>query len=123
MQKIKFLLIFSFISLTSCSHVDEETPRSLIARIAADTSTHRETIAKELLLGQRNSLAGNIIPVEINTVKPANIDLGWITKDGTIIIYSKSPEVVLVIEPTVNAKTVTWSCIVHPATAKPNVCP
>lgn len=122
MQIVKFrILCLLFIS--GCSHVDEETSRSFVSRVVADTQTERNEIASELLAGHKSiRLAGPLLLKERDSIKPANIDFGWITTTGVVVAQSNSPGVVLILEPSVSDNLVKWTCTVHPPSAKPNVC-
>jgi hypothetical protein len=107
----------------ACSHVDEITPRSYVGLLFGDTKSLRDEIGQELSSGKAVSSAGTL------TLKPrsdglivAPVDLGWVTKGGGIVVHSKKYGVVVIQEPTVLQGGVTWSCVVYPVEAKPNVC-
>lgn len=107
----------------ACSHVDEITPRSYVGLLLGDTKPLRDEIAQALSDGKTISSAGKL------TLKPRGdglivvpIDMGWITTGGAIVVHNKKYGVVLIQEPMVSRSGVTWSCVVYPVEAKPNVC-
>jgi hypothetical protein len=107
----------------ACSHVDEITPRSYVGLLFGDTKPLRDEIAQALSGGKAVPSAGTL------TLKPrgdglmvAPIDLGWVTKGGAIVVHNKKYGVVVIQEPMVSQGGVTWSCVVYPVEAKPNLC-
>lgn len=61
------------------------------------------------LYGDSNTLVGEF-------------DFGWVTTGGAIVIQNTKFAMVVLQEPTLEQGKVTWSCIVHPTEAKPNLC-
>ena len=111
------------VSIAGCDHVDEITPRAYVSLVVSDTLMQREQIAAQLLSGKGVSIAGPLTtrPPKPNAVTMP-VDFGWVTAGGAVVTYSKKFGVMVVQEPAVLNGAVKWSCIVHPAEAKPNVC-
>jgi hypothetical protein len=111
------------VSIAACDHADEITPRSYVSLLVTDTLALRDQIAQQLLSGKAISNAG---PLTLRPFEPElvvmPVDFGWVTAGGAIVTYSKKYGVTVVQEPTVSSGSVRWSCVVHPADAKPNVC-
>ena len=119
-------LAYCAIILVACDNaiVDKETPRSFVTRVTADTKEERDEIASELVKGSSKAvrLAGPLALKERGGIKPATIDFGWVSTTGTLVVYSKSYEVLVVLEPTVSSDVVKWTCVAYPPSARPNVC-
>jgi hypothetical protein len=81
-------------------------------------------IAKSLIENPRKSVpqAGPLKLPPPPGLAPIKFDFGWVTTSGAIVIQSTKFDVVVVQEPSFDQGKVTWSCVVHPTEAKPNVC-
>jgi len=121
---LRFALNLCVCSMVACSHVDEETPRSFVSRVVANTQQERNEIASELLTGGNKTvrLAGPLVLKERDGIKPATIDFGWVSSTGTLVAHSKSHAVIVILEPVISNGAVKWTCIAYPQSAKPNVC-
>lgn len=112
--------------LAACDNtiVDEETPRSFVSRIVADTVPERNEIAAELLANGKKPvhLTGPLVLKERGGIKPAKIEFGWISSTGTFVAYSKTYAVIVILEPTISTGSVKWTCIAYPSDAKSSAC-
>jgi hypothetical protein len=95
------------------------TPRAYVGMVLADTASIRENIAKNLSKGKPASETKRFSALPREKRMIMSIDFGWVTSEGSIIIYNKEHEVVVIQEPTKNGKIVDWSCTIYPESAKP----
>lgn len=110
--------------LSACSHVDEVTPRTYVGLVVGHSAPLKIDIAKSLITfpGKPVPQAG---PLQLPTptgVEAMKYDFGWVTAGGAIVIQNSKFSVVVLQEPTFDKGKVTWSCVVHPSEAKPNLC-
>lgn len=109
--------------IAACDYTDEMTPRSYASLLVADTLAVRQRIAQEVVAGRTDSIAG---PLTLAPSRPdavtIPIDFGWVTREGALVTHSKKYGVTVVQEPVILNGAVKWSCVVHPADARPNVC-
>lgn len=110
--------------IAACSHVDEITPRSYVGLVVGHSAPLKIEIAKSLITspGKPVSQAGPLQLPPPSGLAPMKFDFGWVTTGGAIVIQNTKYAVVVLQEPTLDQGKVTWSCIVHPAEAKPNLC-
>lgn len=116
------LLAPAAIWVGACSQVEEITPRGYVLMLDGGLKQQRKTIAKSLLANQKVPIAGALVWVDDGTGTPSAPDYGWITASGAIIAQSEKYGVLLIEEPAISEGKVTWSCVVHPAEAKPKLC-
>lgn len=110
--------------IAACSSVDEVTPRHYVGLVVAHSVQLKIEISKSLITspGKPIPQAGPLQlppPVGVDAMK---FDFGWVTTGGAIVIQNTKFAVVVLQEPTLDQGKVTWSCIVHPVEAKPNLC-
>jgi hypothetical protein len=111
--------------LLGCNQPSEYTPRHVVGSYLAHTTSLRIEITKSLAISpgkpvpQAGALKLSQIPGGFRTPE---FDFGWVTTGGAIVIQNTKFAVVVLQEPTLDQGKVTWSCIVHPAEAKPNLC-
>lgn len=108
--------------VVACSHVDEVTPRGYVLMLDGGLQQQRMAIAKALLGERKIPIAGPLVWANDGTRTPSAPDYGWISATGVIIVQSDKYGVLLIEEPTISDGKVTWSCVVHPAEARPNLC-
>lgn len=110
--------------LAACSHVDEVTPRQYVGLVVGHSSQLKIEIAKSLIAnpGKPVPQAGALQLPPPSGLTPMKFDFGWVTAGGVIVIQNVKFAVVVLQEPALDQGKVTWSCIVHPAEAKPNLC-
>ncbi len=119
-----FVLLGIVSTLVACDHLDEITPKKYVSLIVAHTARLKIEMAKSLVTGSGKSIpqAGELKLTPPAGVEPMKFDFGWVTSTGVIIIQSQKYSVVVIQEPTISLSVVTWSCVVHPVEAKPNLC-
>lgn len=110
--------------VAACSHVDEITPRHYVGLVVGHSAPLKAEIAKSLIATSGKSVpqAGPLQLPPPSGLAPVKFDFGWVTTGGAIVIQNTKFAVVVVQEPTLEQGKVTWSCIVHPVEAKPNLC-
>lgn len=111
-------------ALVACSHIDEETPRSFVRLVAADTTELRKEISSTLEQSAGTARIKSrplILPKRVG-LDVAPIDFGWVTEQGAILAYNKKFAVVLLFEPIFSDGKVAWNCVVYPDDAKPQEC-
>jgi hypothetical protein len=108
----------------ACRPVAEITPRKFVGLIVGHTAVVKAEVAKSLIAkpGQSVPQAGVLKISTPAGLAPMKFDFGWVTTSGTIVIQSKDYGVIIVQEPSVQQDTVKWSCVVHSAEAKPELC-
>lgn len=108
----------------ACDHIDEMTPQKYVSLVVGHAAKLKIDIAKSLMAnpGKPVPQAGGLQLQPPPGVSPIQFDFGWVTRNGTIIIQSNKYAVTLVQEPTVTQDGIRWTCVVHPAEAKPNLC-
>ena len=112
-----------FVPVIGCEHKDEITSRAYVSLLVADTLPQRKQIALDLLSGKLISTAGILSPMaSAEGALVMQIDFGWVTAGGAVLLNSKKYGVSVVQEPTVVNGRVRWSCVVHPVEFRPNVC-
>ena len=125
MHAMKSWAIFLLaVFVAACSHVDEVTPRSYVGLVVGHSAPLKIEIAKSLIASPGKSVpqAGPLQLPPPSGLAPMKFDFGWVTKGGAILIQNTKFAVVVLQEPRLDQGKVTWSCIVHPAEAKPNLC-
>jgi hypothetical protein len=110
--------------IVACSHVDEVTPRKYVGLVVGHSAPLKIEISKSLLVspGKPVPQAGQLQLAPPLGLSSMHFDFGWVTSAGVIVIQNTRFDVVVLQEPTLDQGKVTWSCIVHPADAKPNLC-
>lgn len=108
----------------ACAAEEELSPRKYVALMTAQAGYLKIDIGKALIANPKNAVpqAG---PMKLKLpagMGPLPYDFGWVSTDGAIVIYSKRHEVVVVQEPAVTDGKVKWSCVVHPPSARPELC-
>ena len=104
--------------------VDEYTPKNFVSQAVAHIAPLKIEIAKSLITnpGKPVLQAGPLQLPPPSGLASMKFDFGWVTTGGAIVIQNTKFAVVVVQEPRLDQGKVTWSCIVHPAEAKPNLC-
>jgi hypothetical protein len=122
MKKRATLLIAVLVA--ACSHVDEVTPRHYVGLVVGHSAPLKIEIAKSLIAspGKPVPQAGPLQLPPPSGLASMKFDFGWVTTGGAIVIQNTKFAVVVLQEPTLDQGKVTWSCIVHPVEAKPNLC-
>lgn len=117
------ILLLSLVAV-ACSPVDEITPRKYVGLIVGHTASVKNEIAKSLISDPQKPVpqAGALQLPPPPGLAPMKFDFGWITKSGAIVIQSKEYGVIVLQEPALTHGEITWSCVVSPADAKPNLC-
>lgn len=110
--------------IAGCSPVDEITPRQYVGLVVGHSSPLKIEIAKSLIAtpGKPVPQAGPLQLAPPPGLAPMKFDFGWVTTGGAIVIQNNKFAVVVVQEPIFDQGKVTWSCVVHPGNAKPNLC-
>lgn len=110
--------------VASCEIVDEVTPRTFAGLLVAHAAPLKIKIAKSLLAspGKAVPQAGALKLPPPAGVAALDFDFGWVTSGGAIFIQSAKYGVVVFQEPFVMGDAIRWTCVVHPATAKPSLC-
>lgn len=118
------ILLIGALVVSSCSQVDETTPRNYVGLVVGHAAQLKINIAKSLMAnpGKPVPQAGGLQLEPPQGVSPMKFDFGWVTNSGAIIVQSYKYAVTLVQEPTVTQEGIKWTCVVHPAEAKPNLC-
>lgn len=88
------------------------------------TTSLRIEIGKSLVAETRKPVpqAGLLKLPQTPGFSAPEFDFGWVTAGGAIVMENAKLGVLVLQEPTLNQGKVTWSCIVHPVEAKPNLC-
>ena len=117
-------LLFSLSMLFGCSQPSDYTPRHVAAAYLAHTTALRMEIGKSLIAAPGKSVpqAGSLTMPQTPGFKTPDFDFGWVTTGGAIVIQNTRFALVVLQEPTLDHGEVKWSCVVHPAEAKPNLC-
>lgn len=120
----KFALACIGLMLAACGHVDEVTPKKYVSLVVAHTARLKIEIAKSLIAspGKPVPQTGPLQLPPPPGLAPMKFDFGWVTTGGAIVIQNTKFAVIVLQEPTIDQGKVTWTCIVHPAEAKPNLC-
>lgn len=120
----KTAFFLAAVLVAACSHVDEVTPRLYVGLAVGHSAPLKIEIAKSLVAfpGKPVPQAGPLQLPPPSGLAPMKFDFGWVTTGGAIVIQNTKFAVVVVQEPTLEQGKVTWSCIVQPAEAKPNLC-
>jgi hypothetical protein len=95
------------------------TPRAYVGMVLADTVSMRKSIAENLSKGKPASVTKRFSALPGKKGMVMNIDFGWVTPEGSIVVYNKEHEVVVIQEPTKVGKIVNWSCTIYPESARP----
>ncbi len=115
-------VIAMFCFITACSHVDEETPRSFVSRVVTETHGLRGKISSDLLAGKRDvSISGSLSTSMTEKNLAAQIEFGWISSAGVVIVYNKDRSTLVVLEPHLDNGVVSWGIIVSPKAATPSI--
>jgi len=119
-----FLPLLALAALLGCETAEEYTPRNFVSLAVANTAPLKIEIAKSLMAspGKPVPQAGPLQLPPPSGLASMKFDFGWVTTGGAIVIQNTKFAVVVVQEPTLEQGKVTWSCIVHPAEAKPKLC-
>lgn len=117
-------MVLIAVLVAACSPVDEVTPRHYVGLVVGHSAPLKTEITKSLIAspGKPVPQAGPLQLPPPPGLAPMKFDFGWVTTGGAIVIQNTKFAVVVVQEPTLEQGKVTWSCIVHPAEAKPNLC-
>ena len=122
---MKSWAIFLFaVLVAACSHVDEVTPRGYVGLVVGHSAPLKIAIAKSLIASPAKPVA-QAGPLQLpppTGLAPMKFDFGWVTTGGAIVIQNTKYAVVVLQEPILDQGKVMWSCVVHPAEAKPNLC-
>ena len=120
----KYQLFFLVILLFGCNQPSEYTPQHTAGSYLAHTTLLSTEIAKSLIAlpGEPVPQAGPLKLAETPGFRTPGFDFGWVTTGGAIVIQNTKFAVVVLQEPTLAEGVVKWSCVVHPAEAKPNLC-
>lgn len=110
--------------VTACSHVDEITPRAYVGLVVGHAARLKIEIAKSLVANPSAPVpqAGYLRLEPPAGTSALDFDFGWITQRGAIVLQSKKYGVILVQEPVLAKDGIAWTCVVHPAEAKPSMC-
>lgn len=122
---MKFIVAtFWAFAVAACDHVDEVTPQKYVGLVVAHAAPVKMEIAKALRAnpGKPVPQAGVLRLATPTGVAPVEFDFAWVTSGGAIVVQSNRYGVVLLQEPVVTPNGIEWSCVVHPATAKPSLC-
>ncbi|GKS91323.1 hypothetical protein [Acidovorax sp. SUPP2539] len=116
--------VFMAAFVAACSPVAEVTPRHYVGLVVGHSSPLKIEIAKALIAspGKPVPQAGPLQLPPPSGLAPMKFDFGWVTAGGAIMIQSTKFAVIVLQEPMLDQGKVTWSCIVHPVEAKPNLC-
>jgi len=119
-----FLPLLGLAALLGCETAEEYTPRNFVSLAVAHTAPLKIEIAKSLIAspGKPVPQAGPLQLPPPSGLDSMKFDFGWVTTGGAIVIQNTKFAVVVLQEPTLDQGKVTWSCVVHPAEAKPNLC-
>ena len=111
-------------TLVACDHIDEITPQKYVGLVVGHAGRLKIEIAKSLAAnpGKPVPQAGALQLSPPPGLAPLKFDFGWVTTGGAIVIQNTKFAMVVLQEPTLEQGKVTWSCIVHPTEAKPNLC-
>ncbi|TCP10602.1 hypothetical protein EV674_1642 [Simplicispira metamorpha] len=120
----KWAIFLMAVLVAACNHVDEVTPRHYVGLVVGHSAPLKIEIAKSLIAnpGKPVPQAGPLQLPPPSGLAPMKFDFGWVTTGGAIVIQNTKFAVVVLQEPTLDQGKVTWSCIVQPAEAKPNLC-
>jgi hypothetical protein len=120
----KSILVSLVLLIISCEHFDEITPRKYVGMVVGQSGSLKIEIAKSLLANPAESVsqAGALQLTPPSGLMPLKVDFGWVTRSGAIFIQNKEYGVTVLQEPIVENGSVKWTCVVHPAEAKPNLC-
>lgn len=103
---------------------EDFTPVSAAAAIITAVGPVRTEIAQKIEAS--NALArvgeGVALPTLSDRDRRYGLESGHITSGGTIVGYNSKYGVVVVLEPTLDGRTVEWRCKVLPVTAAPRAC-
>ena len=110
--------------MLACNQPSDYTPRHIAGSYLAHTASLRIEITKSLMadIGKPVPQAGPLKLPQTPGFSTPEFDFGWVTTGGAIVIQNTKFAVVVLQEPTLEQGKVTWSCIVQPAEAKPNLC-
>lgn len=110
--------------LASCDHIDEITPRKYVELVVGHAGRLKIDIARSLSANPQTPVpqAGPLNLAPPPGLDAMTFDFGWVMKNGALIVHSKNYGVTLVQEPIVTKDGVSWTCVVHPAEAKPALC-
>ena len=116
--------VLTAVFAAACSPVDEVTPRHYVGLVVGHSAPLKTEIAKSLIAspGKPVPQAGLLQLPPPPGLAPMKFDFGWVTTSGAIVIQNTKFAVIVLQEPTIDQGKVTWTCIVHPAEAKPNLC-
>lgn len=122
--RLLVLLITTMVGACDLTIVDETTPRSYVGLTTAHAAPLKIEIAKSLIMSPGKSVpqAGALMLPPLPGLAPMKFDFGWVTESGAIVIQNTKFGVIVLQEPTVTGGVVKWSCVVHPAEAKPKLC-
>ena len=122
--KKSWSMLICSLFIAACDHVDEITPRSYVGLAVGHSGRLKLEIGKSLLENPENPVpqAGALQLSPPPGLDPVKFEFGWVTTGGVIIIQSSEYSVTVLQEPRIDQRQVKWSCVVHPADAKPNVC-
>lgn len=119
-----FFPLLATAALLGCETAEEFTPKNFVSLSVANTAPLKIEIAKALIAfpGKPVPQAGPLQLPPPSGLASMKYDFGWVTTGGAIVIQNTKFAVVVLQEPTLDQGRVTWSCIVHPVEAKPNLC-
>ena len=122
----RFAIPVLALMLCACDRtiVDEYTPKNFVGLAVAHAAPLKIEIAKSLIAnpGKPVPQAGPLQLSPPSGLASMKFDFGWVTTGGAIVIQNTKFAVVVLQEPTLAEGVVKWSCVVHPAEAKPNLC-
>lgn len=124
-SRLVMLLVATMTCACDLTIVDEYTPKNFVGQAVAYTAPLKIDIAKSLIAspGKLVPQAGVLkLPQMPGGFRTPEIDFGWVTTGGAIVIQNTKFAVIVLQEPTLDQGKVTWSCVVHPVEAKPNLC-